>query len=122
MMINTPQPFHTVYGGVPPLTDAQSATIITIDLDNPPPFVRVLRDLSEVKAIVTDPQPGIGVWIYRPDWDSAAGLIDRGAARGRSVSGRYSLGQHSGTQIDLHNPRRVESVLKADFSGCANRT
>lgn len=62
---------------IPALTTQQRKKIITIDLDNPPPFVRVMRSLNDAREITHDVTDK-SLWLYRPNWGIADGLFDRG--------------------------------------------
>ncbi len=79
-------------GRVSPLTEAQRAKIITVDLDNPPSFMGVLKNAVDFRKIKEDKQPGIGAWVFRPDWNEYAKLFNRGESIGLLRSVIVNLG------------------------------
>ncbi len=58
-----------------------AALIKIVDLDNPPPFIRVLRKPEEF-AEITDPSvENISAWLYPHDWGECSDIFDRRATR-----------------------------------------
>lgn len=59
---------------IPRITDSQRAKIKTVDLDNPPSFIRVVRDLSELEEM-RSPSAGKIFWIHKPHHNELEGLF-----------------------------------------------